>query len=347
MNKKRLLGWLVAAALVIAPAAHIIRAIAADLSDNATYSETDASNNTTTNPGWPENMAPSRVNDAARALQGALKRFWDRIGGTIASTGSGNAYTITYSVSPTTYGNGETFTFKPNFTNYGAASLNINAVGWKSIVKPSTNGLIAVAASDIGSGNHLSVQFNQTADQFVIVSAFPNYQGRQTVFVPAGAMLSRATIGATASVRSATTVNLLDLSTLDFDQNYEQYAQFSVGMPKSWDLGSLAAQFFWTTDSTTGNVVWNVQCLSAGNGDLLTVAWGSTVTVTSAAAGAATSQQVSGEATGMSCSGTPAAGDMLFFQVLRDAKNASDTAIRAARLLGLKIYYNIVAPSDL
>src|SRR5690242_20049820 len=61
---------------------------AGDLSNSSVYSETDASNSTGTDPGWPEGMAPSRVNDAARALQGALKRDWDRRGPTVTSAGT-------------------------------------------------------------------------------------------------------------------------------------------------------------------------------------------------------------------------------------------------------------------
>src|SRR5260221_6036194 len=84
---------------------------AGDLGNSSVYSETDANNNTATDPGWPEGMAPSRVNDAARALQGALKRDWDRRGPTVASAGT-DTITLTYSVAPTAYVQGDTYCFK-------------------------------------------------------------------------------------------------------------------------------------------------------------------------------------------------------------------------------------------
>ena len=48
-----------ALALALAATLPLVPAIAAgDLSNSSVYSETDASNNTATDPGWPEGMAP-------------------------------------------------------------------------------------------------------------------------------------------------------------------------------------------------------------------------------------------------------------------------------------------------
>ena len=66
-----------------------------EIGNSSVFSQTDASNNTATDPGWPEGMAPSRVNDAARALQGAITRDWNWKGPTVTSGGTANAQTVT------------------------------------------------------------------------------------------------------------------------------------------------------------------------------------------------------------------------------------------------------------
>src|SRR5438876_8099912 len=99
----------------------------------STWSETDASNNATPPNGWPEGQAPSSVNDCARMMMGALKRFWDRLNGTLTSAGTAPSYTLTYAVAPAAYVAGEVYTFKAHAANSGAATLNINGLGAKSI----------------------------------------------------------------------------------------------------------------------------------------------------------------------------------------------------------------------
>ena len=44
--------------------------------------------------------------------------------------------------------------------------------------------------------------------------------------------------------------------------------------------------------------------------------------------------------------GTPAAGDLAFFQVYRDADDGSDTMAEDARLIGVKIHYTTNAATD-
>ena len=52
------------------------------------YSETDASNSNAPPNGMAEGVAPSGVNDSWRAGMGALQRFWNRVNGRYASTGT-------------------------------------------------------------------------------------------------------------------------------------------------------------------------------------------------------------------------------------------------------------------
>jgi hypothetical protein len=53
------------------------------MSDVSAWSATDASNTAATPDGWPEGQSPASVNDCARAMMGAIKRWYD---GTTASS---------------------------------------------------------------------------------------------------------------------------------------------------------------------------------------------------------------------------------------------------------------------
>jgi len=146
-------------------------ALTADISAS-NWSQTDASNNSAAPNGAPEGMAPSGVNDVIRANMGALKRFWDRANGTIASTGSANAYVLSYTVAPSAYTTGEVFTFRANFANTTTATVNINTLGAKEIKKIGTSGVTGLAANDIVSTQVVTIVYDGT--QFQITSPIAN-----------------------------------------------------------------------------------------------------------------------------------------------------------------------------
>lgn len=84
---------------------------------------------------------PSKVNDSARAFQGAVKRFYDRVSATKVSGGTANVQTLTYDVAPAAYVTGDRFTFTvgTGLTNTGATTLNVNGLGAKNIfIGPNT-----------------------------------------------------------------------------------------------------------------------------------------------------------------------------------------------------------------
>jgi hypothetical protein len=107
-------------------------------------------------------MAPSGVNDSWRAGMGALKRFWDRINGAYASTGSSNAYVLTPTVALDSYATGERYSFRANFANTGAATLNISSLGAKTIKKMTAAGKADLAAGDIQNGQSVTAEYDGT-----------------------------------------------------------------------------------------------------------------------------------------------------------------------------------------
>ena len=131
-------------------------------------STTDASNSgAAANAGFPENMNPSDVNNAARALEGMIARLYADTNGSIVTTGSSNAYVLAAARTISSYAQGQIFMFEANHANTGAATLNVDSVGAKAIVK---NNDIALTANDIEAGQIVLVAYEATADNFQMLS---------------------------------------------------------------------------------------------------------------------------------------------------------------------------------
>jgi hypothetical protein len=132
---------------------------------SSNYSETDASNTAAVPNGWPEGMAPSGVNNSARANMGAEKRFWNRINAVKTTGGTSTNYTLTYDQAAAQYYDGELFTFIANATNAAAATLNINSLGARQIALFGGNLLAgAILASQV-----VTVRYKLSDTTFEIV----------------------------------------------------------------------------------------------------------------------------------------------------------------------------------
>jgi len=137
----------------------------AELKDLST---TDASNNgSAANAGFAEGMAPSDVNNAARALEGMLARWLADNNGTLTTGGSSNAYTLAApNQTISAYYDGLTLMFEANHTNTDAATLNVNSLGAQSILRPDGG---ALKAGAITSGGRYTVCYDGT--NFLLVGA--------------------------------------------------------------------------------------------------------------------------------------------------------------------------------
>ena len=62
---------------------------------------------------------------------------------------------------------------------------------------------------------------------------------------------------------------------LDFDPSSDEFAQFSVAFPKSWNEGTVTFQPFWTvTGTNTGTVAWGLAGGSMANDASINTAFG-------------------------------------------------------------------------
>ena len=117
------------------------------------WSETDASNNVASPKGFPEGMAPSGVNDSARAVMGAVKRYFVRLGGTVTTTGT-DTVAADYTVNGGAHYTGDRYLVKLGGTNTGTATFNPDALGAKTIkdqfgIALSARALLASAYADL------------------------------------------------------------------------------------------------------------------------------------------------------------------------------------------------------
>lgn len=168
--------------------------------------------------------------------------------------------------------------------------------------------------------------------------------GKQTIWVPASAMISRTTNGAASGTTESTTNKVMNKS-LDFDTTTQEFAQFTVAFPKGWNEGTVTFVPYWTAASGSGGVVWGLAGLALSDDDAIDTAFGTVQTSTDTLI-AALDVHVGPESAAITIAGTPAVGDLCWFQINRTVSDASDTLGVDAKLLGLKLIYTIDSTVD-
>lgn len=138
------------------------------MSDIQTWSTTAASNNATPPNGFPEGMAPSTVNDAAREVMAAVARYRSDTDGVNTSAGT-NTIALSASRTMTAYAQGDMYTFKAGGTNTGATTLNVDSLGAKDV---QFNGA-ACTGGEIVSGLMYTVVYDGTQFQLMNASSYP------------------------------------------------------------------------------------------------------------------------------------------------------------------------------
>jgi len=170
--------------------------------------------------------------------------------------------------------------------------------------------------------------------------------GLETMWVPASAMYVTTTNPAEAN-QIETTALRPDMKVMDFADTADDFVQFSVAFPKSWNLGTVTYQVFWTPSTTnTGNCIFGLQGVAIGDNDTIDIAFGTAVDITDAGIGAIEDQQVTAVSGDVTIAGSPAVDQQTYFQLYRDANAGTDTYTGVARVLGIKIFYTTDAAND-
>ncbi|ASJ58997.1 tail fiber protein [Sinorhizobium meliloti] len=114
------------------------------------WSTSSASNaNADGDINWAEGQAPSTVNNSARVMMQRVKELLNDLGGSIVAGGSANVITVTAASSFTAYANGLRVRFRAATDNTSSATLNVNAIGAKPLVKITPSGESALSAGEV------------------------------------------------------------------------------------------------------------------------------------------------------------------------------------------------------
>lgn len=167
----------------------------------------------------------------------------------------------------------------------------------------------------------------------------------RTFILTAAGGTPTTTAGCAAATQVETTTNKINYFALDFDTTTEEHAFWTIPMPDSYDGGTMTATFYWTNAAglTTETVDWGIAGVALSNDDPLDTALGTEVTTTDTWI-AQGDVHISPTSSAITIGGTPADGDMLYFEVAR--KVATDNLTGDARLLFVKVEYTIDAYSD-
>ena len=173
----------------------------------------------------------------------------------------------------------------------------------------------------IGSSGETNVDLNLNPKGTGVLksgSSAVKIAGKETIWIPALAMYPNTTNGAEAAQVELS--NGPEIKSLDFDKDSDEFAQFGVAFPKSWNAGTVTFQAFFTATSTnTGTTAWGLSGVAlADNGDLNT-AFGTQVVATAKAhSGTSNDLDVSAESGAVTIAGSPGDNEYVFFQVSRD-----------------------------
>lgn len=188
-----------------------------------------------------------------------------------------------------------------------------------------------------------------TSIKSYINNTIPPVIGKQTIWIPGYGINPSSANGAPASTLAMAT-SALTLRTLDFDTTTQEFGEFNILMPKSWNEGQLQAQFVWSHANTTTNfgVVWAIQATAWSDGDPLDASWGTETTVadTGGTANTVYITADTGAFTVSPASGSLTAQEWVTFRVKRNVSDPSDNLAVDARLHGVKLFYTVDASRD-
>jgi len=166
--------------------------------------------------------------------------------------------------------------------------------------------------------------------------------GKNTYWIPGLAMAVRTTNGGTQTSNETASNKIMEKS-VSFSPTTTQFAQWTIGLPKAYNLGTITWDLDWLCTST-GNVVFGLQAVGIGDGDTFDATFGTAIETTDNVL-SITQKMKTAESSPVTISSI-AAGDLAVFQLYRNATSTGNTATSAARVLGLRLYFTTNAADD-
>jgi hypothetical protein len=218
-----------------------------------------------------------------------------------------------------------------NYAVYSITGASTDNAGWTQLAVTHV-----ASAGSFTNADPCTFEFSRTGDIATVV-------GKQSIWIPAAAMTPRITSGAAVGLIDSGT-NDNTLQSLDFDQTTSEHAQFVIGMPKSWNEGTVTFTPYWTAfaGSAAQTCIFTLSGVAISNDDSLDFSQG-TPQSSSDALITTNDLHIGPESSAITIGGSPAEGDMVVFDLARDI---SDTLAADAKLLGIMLHITLNANTD-
>ena len=171
--------------------------------------------------------------------------------------------------------------------------------------------------------------------------------GKETIWVPAVAMYPSSTGGSPdpETIEITADANRPVIKAIAFDKDSDEYAQFSVAFPKSWNEGTVTFQPFFTANTTnTGTALFMLKGVAISDNDAISTDFGTAQGTAKAHSGTAYDLNVGSESSAITIAGSPSAGDQIFFAIFRDV--SGDSLTSDALLTGVKLHFTTDSAND-
>ena len=171
--------------------------------------------------------------------------------------------------------------------------------------------------------------------------------GKETIWIPVEALTPATTqpCGDMELIEAGT--NDVDYNVMDFDTGSDEYANFRVQFPKSWNESTVTFQVAWTSSATdTDGVAWGLQGVALADDETIDSSWGAAVVVTDDNISAAGDMLITSESSAVTIAGSPGVDETVIFRIFRDVSDANDDMAEDARLLGIRMFFTTDASTD-
>ena len=168
--------------------------------------------------------------------------------------------------------------------------------------------------------------------------------GTHELYIPAGAMYTVTTNGADYATRELATNDIM-ISSFAFDTTTAQKVQFNWATPANWNAGTVRFKLYWTTTggSSAQTIDFDLAGVAFANDNPMDTAVGTPQNVTDTWI-ADDDLHVTSYSSAITIAGSPAAGELVVFQLSRDV--ASDDLGVDAEVVGVLLEYSTDASNS-